>query len=119
LSYCALFSHHTKQKSKKVYADKGYAGHPNRNFLSINEIAGGIMRKNTTTPKLTETEVERNKSISKVRHIVAQYFGISDLHDEAKRARFITTAKNKFDVRCRRAAYNIRKGLKILKVATL
>ena len=77
------------------------------------------MRKNSSTAKLTETEIERNKSISKVRYIVEQYFGISHLYDQAKRARFTSIAKNKFDGWCRQAAYNIRKGLKILKVATV
>jgi len=53
------------------------------------------------------------------------------MHDEAKRAGFTTTAKNKFDVWCRQvypvkfedhltgAAYNTKRGLKILKVATV
>lgn len=56
---------------------------------------------------------------SKVRYIVEQYFGISHLYDQAKRARFTSIAKNKFDGWCRQAAYNIRKGLKILKLATV
>lgn len=104
---------------KKIYADKGYAGLPNRDFLSLNKIADGIMRKDSTTAKLTEFEIERNKRISKVRYIVEQYFGISHLHDKAKRARFTTIAKNKVDCWYRQAAYNISKGLKILKVATV
>ena len=39
------------------------------------------MRKDTTTAKLTELEIERNKRISKKRYIVEQYFGLSHLHD--------------------------------------
>ena len=35
-------------------ADKGYAGLPNRNFLSENKIADGIMRKDSTTAKFTQ-----------------------------------------------------------------
>jgi len=35
-----------------VFADKGYAGKPNRDFLALNEIADGIMRKDLTTAKL-------------------------------------------------------------------
>jgi IS5 family transposase len=69
LSYCTIYSRHTNQPIKKVYADKGYFGEPNRNFLSLNNIADGIMRKNTTTAKLTSYEKERNKKISKVRYI--------------------------------------------------
>ena len=85
--YCTVYSRHTKQRVKKVFADKGYAGLPNRDFLSLNIIADGIMRKDSTTAKLTEYEKERNKKISKVRYIVEQYFGISHLHDNAKKAR--------------------------------
>jgi len=48
------FSRHTKQSIKKVYADKGYAGLPNREFLAENKIADGIMRKNLTTATLTQ-----------------------------------------------------------------
>lgn len=118
-SYCTIFSRHTNQPIKKVYADKGYFGEPNRNFLSLNNIADCIMRKNTTTAKLTSYEKERNKKISKVRYIVEQYFGISHLHDEAYRSRFTTIIKNKFDCWYRQAAYNIKRGLKILGVATV
>jgi transposase, IS5 family len=38
-----------------------------------------IMRKDTTTAKITEIEIERNKEISKKRYIVEQYFGLSHL----------------------------------------
>jgi IS5 family transposase len=119
LPYCTLYSQHTKQPLKKVYADKGYFGKPNREFLSINNIADGIMRKNTTTARLTSYEKERNKKISKVHYIVEQYFGLSHLHDGAYRARFTTIIKNKFDCWYRQAACNITRGLKIMKVATV
>ena len=119
LPYCTVYSRHCKQPIEKVYADKGYAGKPNRDFLALNNIADGIMRKDSTTAKLTEYEIERNKSISKVRYIVEQYFGISHLHDGAKRARFTDSTKNKFDAWYRQAAFNIARGLKILRVATV
>ena len=77
------------------------------------------MRKDSTTAKLTEFEIERNKEISKVRYIVEQYFGISHLHDGAKRARFSTIAKNKMDCWCRQAAFDISRGLKILQLPTV
>lgn len=119
LPYCTVYSRHTKQPIEKVFADKGYAGKPNRDFLALNNIADGIMRKDSTTAKLTKLEIERNKGISKVRYIVEQYFGISHLKDNAKRARFPQIAKNKFDCWYRQAAYNISKGVKILRVATV
>ena len=98
-----------------VYADKGYHGERNRSFLSLNGFGDGIMRKDTTTAKLTEFETTRNKNISKVRYIVEQYFGISHLHDRGKRARFTSIAKNNIDIWIRLVAYNIRKGIKVLQ----
>ena len=102
-----------------MFADKGYAGKPNRDFLALSNIADGIMRKDSTTAKLTKYEKERNKKIAKVRYIVEQYFGLSHLHDGAKQARFTDMTKNKFDVWYRQAAFNIARGLKILRVATV
>jgi len=85
----------------------------------LNNIADGIMRKNTTTAKLTSHEKERNKKISKVRYVVEQYFGLSHLHDGTQRARFATIVKNKFDCWYRQAACNITRGLKILSAAII
>ena len=85
----------------------------------MNNISDGIMRKDSTTAKLTSYEKERNKKISKVRYIVEQYFGLSHLHDEAYRARFTTIVKNNLDCWYRQAASNISRGLKILRVATV
>ena len=47
--------------------------------------------------ELFEYEVARNKSISKVRYIVEQYFGLSHLHNNAFRARFPRLIKNATD----------------------
>ena len=86
-----------QQPIKKVYTDKGYAGNHSRSFLATNKIADGIMRKDSTTAKLTELEIARNKKISKVHYIVEQYFGISHLEDSAQRARFTQLVKNRVD----------------------
>jgi len=88
LPFIIASSCHTEEPIEKVYADKGYYGKPNRDFLAMNNIEDGIMRKDTTTTKLTETEIERNKKLSKKRYIVEQYFGVSHLHYGAFRARF-------------------------------
>ncbi|WP_022668245.1 hypothetical protein [Desulfospira joergensenii] len=50
---------HTKDKIKITYADKGYAGTPNREFMALRKINDGIMRKddiNTKWPHMGETE---------------------------------------------------------------
>ena len=67
LPFCTVFNHHTSQPIKKVFADKGYAGALIRNFLANNKIADGIMRKDSTTAKLTDWKIDHNKRISKVR----------------------------------------------------
>jgi len=111
-----LSSMHTKDKIQKVYVDKGYAGAPNRGFLAINNIKDGIMRKDSKTSKLTETEFERNKTISKFRYIVEQYFGISHLHGCEERARFPKILENTIDIMFRQFAFNLKKGAKRLYV---
>ena len=117
LPYCVAASRHTEEPIGKVYADKGYSGKPNRQFLAMNKIDDGIMRKDTRSTKLTAYEKERNKQIAKKRYIVEQYFGVSHLHDGASRARFTRIIKNLIEVMCRQMAFNITRGVKILSTA--
>jgi IS5 family transposase len=115
LPLCVAGSCHTKEPIKKVFADKGYFGKPNREFLSMNNIEDGIMRKATTGTELTEYETERNKAISKVRYIVEQYFGLSHLYNKAYRARFPKLIKNALDALFRQMAFNLFRASRILK----
>jgi transposase, IS5 family len=117
LPYLAIASYHTKRPINKVYADKGYYGEPNRSFLNLNDIEDGIMRKDTTTAKLTDIEKERNKKISKKRYIVEQYFGLSYLHDGAYRARFTRVTKIIWDAMAKQMAFNMFSGSKLLVTA--
>jgi IS5 family transposase len=116
---CTLYSRHsrhsrhTRHPLSIVYANKGYVGAPNREFLSMNKFKDGIMRKDSTTAKLTDFEIERNKKISKVRYIVEQYFGLSHLHDDGQKARFTTITKNNIDIWFRQVAFNIKRGFKL------
>lgn len=70
LPRAVIYSMHTKDKIEIAYADKGYPGAPNREFLALNKIKDGIMRKDEKNAKLAELEIERNKGISKYRYIV-------------------------------------------------
>jgi IS5 family transposase len=115
LPMVVISSIHTTDKVQTVYADKGYAGSPNRGFLALNKIKDCIMRKDSKTAKLTELEILRNKAISKFRYIVEQYFGISHLHDNGQRARFTKILKNNIDIMFRQFAFNLKKGAKILE----
>jgi len=117
LPLCVAYSCHTEEPIKKVFADKGYFGKTNREFLALNEIEDGIMRKETVGTKLTEYETARNKAISKIRYIVEQYFGLSHLHNNAYRARFPRMVKNAIDALFRQFAFNLFRAprIKILK----
>jgi IS5 family transposase len=106
---------HSDQKIQVVNADKGYAGAPNRNFFSLKKIADSIMRKNNINTALADIEIARNKSISKKRYIVEQYFGLAALWDDLSRARFTTIAKIAMDAMSRQFAFNLIKGACILK----
>ncbi len=117
LPLCVAASCHTKNPIKKVFADKGYFGKDNRDFLHMNNIEDGIMRKATRGAALTKYEKERNKAISKVRYIVEQYFGISHLHQHAYRARFTIMIRNAIDSKFRQLAFNIFRGAKVLGAA--
>jgi len=117
LPFCVANSYHTKEPVKKVFADKGYFGKPNREFLALNKIEDGIMRKATIGTELTEYEKERNKAISKVRYIVEQYFGLSHLYSKAYRARFPRLIKNALDALFRQMAFNLSRASRILKPA--
>ena len=107
---------HTSEPIEKAYGDKGYTGAPNREFLALNNIEDGIMRKDNINAKLTNFEIERNKAISKYRYIVEQYFGISHLHDNGEKARFTDMFKNLMDLMFRQFAFNLKKGAKIIEV---
>jgi hypothetical protein len=54
LTYCTIYSLHTKQPIGKVYADEKSAGKANRDFLPLNDLADGTMQKDSTTTKLAE-----------------------------------------------------------------
>ncbi len=107
LPRAVIYSMHTKEKIKIVYADKGYPGAPNRNFLALNKIKDGIMRKDEKNAKLTDLEIERNKGISKLRYIVEQYFGIRHRYDNGNKARFPEIMKNIIDIMFRQFAFRV------------
>ncbi len=99
-----------KKLPPKVYADKGYHGQANREFLHINDIADGIMRKDEWNATLTQLEIGRNKMISKMRYKIEHYFGVTALHQGAGRAWFTTLAKEGWDRLCHAMAFNIKRS---------
>ena len=69
--------------------------------MNIHRIDDCIMRKGTSASKLTEFEIKRNNSISKLRYIIEQVselarlgsFGIAHLDYHGHKTRFTTIAK--------------------------
>lgn len=108
-SYVVTKGIHGKKLPSKVYADKGYCGEPNRDFLNMNGIDDGIMRKNQINAALTETEIQRNKEISKIRYKIEQYFGITHQYYGAGKARFTSIIKENWDHLCGAMAFNIKR----------
>src|SRR5690606_27290199 len=66
--FVVIKSMHTRRMLPVVYADKGYHGQLNREFLHINDMKDGTMRKDERNARITDLEIERNKKISKVRY---------------------------------------------------
>ena len=108
--YVVIKSMHTRKMPPIVYADKGYHGQANREFLHINDMKDGIMRKDERNAKLAEREITRNKMISKFRYKIEQYFGVTALHQGASRARFTTLAKEGWDRICQVIAFNMKRS---------
>ena len=97
--------------SPKVYADKGYCSRDNREFLTLNNLADGIMQKDYPNAKLTELEHERNRGISKIRYKIEQYFGLTECHMGGGKARFTTLMKEHWNRLCQVMAFNTKRVL--------
>ena len=108
-SYVVMKGIQGKKLPTKVYVDNGYCGEPNRDFLHMNGIDDGIMRKNQINAALTEKEIQRNKEISKVRYKIEQYFGITHKYHGAVKARFTTIVKENWDHLCGAMAFSIKR----------
>ena len=92
-----------------MYADKGYSSETNRDFLNLNEMADSIMRKGQVNASLTRFEIERNKGISKIRYVIEQYFGLTEMYHGAGKARYTTLVKEGWNRLCQVMAFNIKR----------
>ena len=100
---------HGKDVPEKVYTDKGYCSEANRNFLNLNGMTDGIMRKGQANSFLTKLEIEKNKGISRVWYVIEQYFGLTATYQGAGRARFMTLLKEGWNRLCQIMAFNIKR----------
>ncbi|MFH1081352.1 MAG: hypothetical protein V1766_14045 [Pseudomonadota bacterium] len=98
-----------------VYADKGCCCRDNREFLGMNGMGDGIMKKNQIKAVIAKTEMRRNKGISEVPDNTEQYFGITHENHGAGKARFITIIKESWDHLCGAMAFNIKRSVRNLR----
>jgi IS5 family transposase len=101
------------QKSR-VYADKGYTSASNRMLLKQQKCKDGIMNRGYRNKPLSERERQRNKLISKKRHVVERIFGTLKQHYDMARASYLGTAKVQGELLLSALAYNLKRALFLL-----
>jgi IS5 family transposase len=98
-----------KMFRRRCMPTRGTAVRRTGNFLNLNGMTDGIMRKGQVNASLTKHEIERNKGISRVRYVIEQYFGLTAKHQGAGRAWFTTLLKEGWNRLCQIMAFNIKR----------
>jgi len=93
-----------------LYGDKGYASNANRELLALNGIKDFIMHKKTRSTNLTAFQKKLNKSISKIRYVVEQSFGILKKHFNFDKALYIGLEKVQMEFELTAMAFNLKKA---------
>jgi len=99
------------KKKCRVYADKGYTSAANRTILNQHQCKDGIMNRAYRNTPLTERERNRNKLISKKRHVVERVFGTLKQRYGMARASYLGTLKVQGELLLSSLAYNIKRAL--------
>lgn len=113
-SVCKASEHETHHMAellspdtKIVYADKGYVG--NKALLKDLKIVDGIQSKAFRGNKLSKSEINRNKKITKRRRIVEGVFGIFKNWYGWHKTKYIGLLRNCLAVTLTSLAYNMKK----------
>lgn len=96
-----------------VVADKGYAGEPNRRYLSEKGYRDGIMRRAYRNKPLSDKDKKRNAGLSKSRWIVERCFGILKKGQGFVRARYLGKLKVELELHLQALAHNMRKAINL------
>ena len=99
------------KKKCRVYADKGYTSGANRTLLKQHQCKDGIMSRAYRNTPLTERERNRNKLISKKRHVVERVFGTLKQRYGMVRASYLGTLKVQGELLISSLAYNLKRAL--------
>jgi len=95
----------------RVYGDKGYTSAANRTLLKQQQCKDGIMNRAYRNTPLTERERNRNKLISKKRHVVERVFGTLKQRYGMVRASYLGTLKVQGELLLSSLAYNLKRAL--------
>jgi IS5 family transposase len=98
-----------------VYADSAYRSEEQEAKLAGQGIKSNILEKAKRNKPLTAEQKASNKVKSKVRARVEHGFGQIKTHDGFTKTRYYGLAKNRCDAFLHAIAYNLRRGLYLLK----
>ncbi|MCP4482255.1 MAG: transposase, partial [bacterium] len=106
-----------EKKTKRLYADKGYASLKNREILKSRGIKDGIMHKAARNRPLTAREKLKNKLISSKRFIVEQCFGTLKRRFNYWRSHYITREKVEAEFILKSVCFNLLKAINKVEIA--
>lgn len=95
---------------KRVYADKGYASHQNRQALRAQHIKSAMMHRACRNYPLTKRQKHANKLIGKVRFVVERCFGTLKRQFGMHRARYYGVEKVKGQLLLKAICMNLLKA---------
>ena len=104
------------EKSKRIYADKGYCSKKNREILKDKKLKDGIMHKALPKKKLPFWSKIKNKLISKKRYKVEQCFGTLKRRFNFNRASYMGLAKVEAQFYFKSMCYNLLKGINMIQI---
>jgi len=114
VSVCAASEHDARhmeellsEKTKKVYADKGYVGC--KSLLKARGIADYIQDKGASRHPLTAAQISRNKRISRVRYIVEGVFGSWKQWYGWRKTKYMGLVRNTLAVILTALSWNMKK----------
>lgn len=99
-----------------VYADKGYSGEANEEYLQSRGIQCGIMEKAKRGHPLTRGQKKRNRLISRIRTAVERCFGILKEHYGYVRVRYRGIARNRCQLYLLASALNLKGMLRLCAI---
>lgn len=97
----------------RVYADKGFCSHANRDKLRKRKLKNGIMDKGTRGHKLSDRQKHRNRLISSVRGIVERGLGTLKRCYGLYRAKYLGLLKVEAEFLLAGLAFNLKKVVRL------